>query len=119
MDGTLLRRMTVGDRMRAGIGAVGPRHPKMREYVRNMQQKQRSEPDDPAPEETPEPENDTEDGEAPNLRGAECCGNCKHFDGEENQCTMHDCGCEATDCCDDFKEGNPDTEQGAEMTGEY
>lgn len=112
------RRMTVGERMKAGIGAVGPRHPKMRQFMQKMGSSAATS-EDPEPESDDEPMPDSEESEAPNLRNAECCGNCAHYDSEEMQCGKHDCGCEPTDTCDDFEEGTEDEEQGADMSGEY
>lgn len=112
-----IRKMTLGERQRAGIGAVGPKHPKMREYIRNMGSTMKSQ--EPESDDEPMESDAAEEEGAPGLRGADCCGNCTHFESDEMQCEKHKCGCQPTDTCDDFEEGTEDEEQGAEMSGEY
>jgi hypothetical protein len=114
-----VRKMTLGERQRAGIGAVGPKHPRMRQFIRQMGLTAAKEPEPESEDEPAMSDAAEEEEEAPNLRPSESCGNCTHFDSEEMRCNKHDCGCEPTDTCDDFEEGISDEEQGAEMTGEY
>lgn len=120
------RKMTVADRMKAGIGAVGPNHPRVRAMAMQALNNMKAKPAD-EPEEEDNPEEEAQEGAPPNLRESEECGACVHYDG--NQCKKFDVPVEEDQVCDDFERSDNvdmderrqanDEEENADQNGEY